>query len=685
MKPLLTLCLLLPFQMAVAAETQEYVILRQGKPAGYKTVVKGDDSVYRSDYYYKDNGRGPELKEEFTLRPDGTYERFKVTGKTTFGSSVDESFTRAGDRVEWRSTSDQGATTVSGQALYWSLDGRNETGLAIDILSRTPGGRLPLIPNGSLSMHKVAEATATKGERSQALQLLALTGVGLTPSFVWATTGAKPRVFASISPGWSQMIEKGWEANAAALEARQLRAEQEFLDDMQRRLAHKLDGTTLIRDARVFDSENARLRPASNVLIRDGRIVSVDAAADAVAAQVVDAGGRVLLPGLFDMHGHVDRWGGGLHMAAGVTTVRDMGNNNDDLQQMMAEQKAGRLLMPQIVPAGFIEGESPMSARNGFVIKDLDGARKAIDWYAAHGYPQIKVYNSFPKGLLRETAAYAHAKGMRVSGHVPVFMRAEEVVQQGYDEIQHINQVMLNFLVDDKTDTRTLQRFYLPAEKTGTFDFDGKPTQDFIALLASKQIVIDPTLAVHDILRHRTGKMSASYAAIADHLPPDVKRGFYVGDMAIPDDATEARYNASYDKLVEFVGRLYRAGVPIVAGTDDYAGFALHRELELYVQAGMTPAQALQVATWNGAKYSRVLDDRGSIAVGKRADLILIDGDPIANISDIRKVSLVITGATAYYPSEIHEALGIQPFTTPMRVALDTNRSGSNSAAVAAD
>lgn len=668
MKPMLALCLLLPFQLASAADTRDYVILRQGNPAGYKTVTKGDDGVYRSTYYFKDNGRGPETTEEFTLRTDGTFERFKVTGKTTFGSTIDESFVRTGDRVQWRSTSDHGEAMVSGQALYWSLQGSNETELALDILARSPGGRLPLIPNGSLSMRKVADATATSGTRSQPVQLLAFTGVGLTPYFVWATTGDKPHVFASISPGWAQTIEKGWEASAAALEARQKQAEQDVLDDMQRRLAHALDGTTLIRNARVFDSEQARLRPASNVLLRDGRIVSVDAASDAAATHVVDAGGRVLLPGLFDMHGHVGRWEGGLHMAAGVTTLRDMGNDNDELQQMIAEQKSGRLLMPQIVPAGFIEGESPMSARNGFVIKDLDGARKAVDWYAAHGYPQIKVYNSFPKALLRETAAYAHARGLRVSGHVPAFMRAEEVVQQGYDEIQHINQLMLNFLVDDKTDTRTLQRFYLPAEKTGTFDFDGKPMQDFIALLAKKQIVVDPTLTAFDFLRHRSGDMPQSYAAIADHLPPDVKRGFYAGNLEIPDDATEARYRASHDKLVEFVGRLYKAGVPIVAGTDDFPGFALHRELELYVQAGMTPPQALQVATWNGAKYARVLEDRGSIAAGKRADLILVEGDPTANIGDIRKVALVITGTTAYYPSEIHEALGIQPFAAPVPV-----------------
>ena len=114
MKTLLALCLLLPFQLAQAVERLDYVILRQGKVAGHKTLVKGDDGVYRSDFFYKDNGRGPELKEEFTLRPDGTFERFKVTGKTTFGSSVDEHFVRTGDHVEWRSTSDHGELDVPG-------------------------------------------------------------------------------------------------------------------------------------------------------------------------------------------------------------------------------------------------------------------------------------------------------------------------------------------------------------------------------------------------------------------------------------------------------------------------------------------------------------------------------------------------------------------------------------------
>jgi imidazolonepropionase-like amidohydrolase len=213
-----------------------------------------------------------------------------------------------------------------------------------------------------------------------------------------------------------------------------------------------------------------------------------------------------------------------------------------------------------------------------------------------------------------------------------------------------------------------LERFYLVAKKTADLDFDSKPVQDFIALLAKKQIVIDPTLATFEFLHQRQGELSPIVADVADHLPPDIQRSRRVGEMDIPDDATAALYTKSFDKLVEFVGRMYKAGVPIVAGTDEISGFTLQRELELYVKAGITPAQVLQIATWNGAKYTRTTADRGSVTVGKRADLILVDGDPTRDIADIRKVALVIKQGKAYYPSEIDEALGIKPFAEPVRV-----------------
>lgn len=657
---------------ANAGETLLYVaMVDDGKKTGHQIVEQGDDGVTRVDYIFKDNGRGPELKEEFTLAPDGTYLRYAVKGTATFGAPIDETFSRDGDKAKWKSTSDEGAATVTGTALYTPLSGTPACySVILAAMAQRTDGKLPLIPGGTLSIRKVADATIARGRERRKLALMSLTGVGFSPTFVWATTDAKPRLFAYLESGWMQLIEEGWEPHAKTLEARQKAAERNILAAMQTRLAHPLKGATLIRNARVFDSKRAELGPASDVLIRDGRIVSVAPAGSRKikARHVVDAGGRVLLPGLFDMHAHIGQWEGGLNIAAGVTTVRDMGNDNATLLQMMAQERAGKWMMPRIVTAGFIEGKSGMSASGGFTIATLAEAKKAVDWYAKHRFPQIKIYNSFPKEHVRATAAYAHAKGMRVSGHVPAFMRAEEVVEQGYDEIQHINQVLLNFYVTEKTDTRTLERFYLPAEQTAALDFDSKRVQDFIALLARKQTVIDPTLTTFDFIRQRAGTPLRTLAAVADHLPPDVQRGLRVAEMNIPDDATAARYEESYRKMVEFVGRLHKAGVPIVAGTDDVPGFTLHRELELYVEAGLTPSQALQVATLNGARYARVLNDRGTVEPGKRADLVLVDGDPTARIADIRKIALVIKGTAAYYPAEVYEELGIRPFAAPVKV-----------------
>ena len=657
---------------ALAAETLRYVALVDGgKQAGQQVVTVRDDGTTAVDFIFKDNGRGPELKEEYRLATDGTYQSYRVQGTSTFGAKIDESFTRSGNQAQWKSTSDDGQQAVVGTALYSPLGGTPAGfSVAFNALSKRGDGKLPLIPSGTLTSRKVTDMEVQCGGAMRAVHLVAVTGVGLTPTFAWATTGANPRLFAFIYPGYLQLIEDGCQADAKALEARQKVAEGEALVDLAKRLGHPLAGATLIRNARVFDSEKATLGPASDVLVRGGKIVSVSPAGKdkTQAENVVDAGGKVLLPGLFDMHGHMGRWDGGLDLAAGVTTVRDMGNDNATLQQMIQEIKAGTLMSPDIVPAGFIEGESKFSARNGFVIKNLDEAKKAVDWYAEHGYPQIKIYNSFPKDVLKDTVAYAHSKGLRVSGHVPAFLRAQDVVDSGFDEIQHINQLMLNFFVDDKTDTRTLARFYLPAEKTDALDLDSQPVQDFIAGLAKKQIVIDPTLATFEFLHQRAGEMSPIVADVADHLPPDIQRGRRAAEMNIPDDATASRYNRSYSKMVEFVGRAYRAGVPVVAGTDEMVGFTLQHELDLYVKAGLTPAQVLQIATWNGAKYTRTLDQRGSVSPGKRADLVLIDGDPTANIGDIRKVALVIKGDTAYYPSEIHEALGVKPFAMPVKV-----------------
>ncbi|WP_374359388.1 amidohydrolase family protein [Pseudoduganella danionis] len=675
---------------AHAASTTKYLIISENaKQIGAQVTEHLDDGSTKVRFEFKNNGRGPDLTEQFRMAADGSMTSYSVQGNSTFGAVVNERFERKGDQAEWKSTSEQGQKTVKGAAGYLPLNSSFEVVSAyIGVLAAAPDHKMALLPSGTLSQTVLdtLEVSSASGAK-QTVQLLAQTGVGLSPAFYWATTDSKPRLFGVIIPGFANILEEGWQGAAAQMAVRQKQAENKMLADLATRLQHPLNGLTVVRNARVFDSEKAVVGALSDIYLLRGRITSVLPAGSPAQGVVnsIDAEGRIVLPGLFDMHGHVDRWSGALNMSTGVTSVRDMGNDNAQLQAMLDETAAGKLLAPQVVPAGFLEGESPFSANNGFVIKDLAEAKKAIDWYAQHGYPQLKIYNSFPKAILKDTVAYAHSRGMRVSGHIPAGLRAQEALDAGYDEIQHINQVLLNFLVKPDTETRNLNRFVLPAEKVADMDFNSKPYKDFVAGLVKKQISIDPTLTAFAFLQQRDGDMNDPYRGFASNMPPDVARGFSVGGMKIENDTVWKRYQKSYGKMIEFVGIMYRAGVPIVAGTDDIPGFTLHSELALLVKAGLTPAQALQVATRNGARYTRTTNDRGSITPGKLADLVLVDGDPTKDIADLRKVAAVITRGYLVSPREIDAELGIAPFvgatpklvTTPVAAAAGGGNEGA--------
>lgn len=658
---------LLGLALAAQAAPLRYGIWSpDGHRAGQLVVetTAGGETVARYDY--KTNGRGPTTVERYRLAADGTPLSYRLSGTSEFGSEVDEQFERAGAQVRWKTRVDQGERPAAGPALYAAMGGSPAMdGVAARALARAPGRRLPLIPGGQLRQQVVDQLVVQVGGRAVPLQLLAHTGQGFEPTWLWTTTGASPRHVATLWPGFASLVQEGFESALPRLAERQLVAEDTLLRQRAAEWMKPLPGLTVVRNARVFDSQAARLGPASDVYLFRGRITAVEPAGSTPAQAPdteIDAAGRVMLPGLFDMHDHAWKAQGGLHLAAGVTTTRDMGNDNPTLQQLMDGVERGELAYPQVVPTGFIEGDSRFSSRYGLIVKTLDEALAAVDWYAQRGYPQIKVYNSFPREFLRETVAHAHRRGLRVSGHVPAFLRAADVLEMGYDEVQHVNQLLLNFLVTPSTDTRTLERFYLPAERLGELDLDSAPVQAFIAQLKARGTVADLTLMAFQFLQQRDGEVPAEMAGVLDHLPPGEQRSYRTASMKIPDEATAARYRAAVATLGEFTRRLHRAGVPLVAGTDHLPGIVLHSELIAYVAAGLTPAEALQVATRNGARYTGTEADRGAITPGRRADLILVDGDPTQTIADIRRVALVITQGRWLAPREVHEALGVRPF-----------------------
>jgi imidazolonepropionase-like amidohydrolase len=651
---------------ANADQQRRYIILSEnGTKAGEQIVDISAQGQTKVQFVYKDNGRGPELQETISLNPDGTIASYKGQGKSTFGSPINEGFERQGDKASWFAGSKKGEAMVKGSALYMPVEGSFEiASIAIGAIAQSGKNSIDLLPSGKLEQRVVSDLIVEKSGEKQKVQLLVQTGLGLEPAFVWATIGEEPHLFASISPGSVTFIEEGWQGNAGQMVKIQQQADKQLLQQRAREIPTQLPGLSVLRNARVFDSVSLNVGAPQDIFFLRGKITSIVPAGtvDVSVENYIDAQGRIVLPGLFDMHGHISRWEGMLHLAAGVTSLRDMGNDNANLQLMLDEISEGKLLAPAIFPTGFLEGDSPYSARSGFVVKDLKGAQEAINWYATHGYHQLKIYNSFPKEILTDTVSYAHSMGMRVSGHVPAFLKAEDVIAAGFDEIQHINQLVLNFQVKADTDTRTLERFYLPAREFADFDLHSKAMADFIKLIKDHNMSMDPTLATFDFLKKVDGTVGDPWKDIVDHLPPDLQRRYHTGEIDIPDELTAARYAKSYAKMIEFVGMMYKAGIPLVAGTDELAGFTLQGELELLVKAGLTPAQALQVATINGAKYSNVSDRKGQITVGRDADMLLVNGDPTKNIADIRQLVMVITQGKAIYPSKIYQAMGIKPF-----------------------
>ena len=656
---------------ALADTTVDYSVLYLGTKAGAQKIVTGNDGRMHVSFTYRNNGRGPDSEEDMALLPDGSLKSYRQTGKNTFGAILDERFSMTGKRASWQSPSDKGAQALTGPALYLPTYGSPEVDAVIVRATQQAGGKIAALPGGELRSEKLADARVGPAGRERAVALYAIFGADLQPRYVWLDADGPMRLFAGISPGGRHVIAAGYESAGLELEKAQLAAQAKLLRDIAKNHTQSLPQPILIKNVRVYDTTAMRLGEPADVYVNNGRIAAIYPA-DSPAkdpSTVIDGAGRALLPGLFDMHAHEDAWNTILQIAGGVTTSRDMGNDNAYLAQLRADIASEIAIGPHIEPAGFIEGESPFAAREGFVVNNVEEAKNAIDWYAERGYRQVKLYNSIKPEWVEPIATYAHSLGLRVSGHVPAFSRSERVVREGYDELQHINQMALNFVSDPDTDSRTILRFTLVGERARTIDLDSQKVRDFIQLLVDHKTVIDATLATFEgTYTQKPGDMDPSLAPVAEHFPIASQRAWHNNSTDVSGDKL-ATYRESWQRMMQLFGRLHTAGVPLVAGTDSLAGFMLHRELELYVQAGIPAGEVIRIATENGARYAGVLADRGTIERGKRADLILVDGDPTQNISDIRKVSYVLRDGVGFAPAEIYEELGIRRFVDPPAIS----------------
>jgi hypothetical protein len=639
-----------------------FAVRRGSRPAGEAEIRIEPDGKRVTHFALRDRGRGPDTRTTLIFDAAGAPRWFRVTGTDYLRAPVDELLEEAGGVLRWRSPSEHGQAPVGAGWYVTPQLGIDPNALLAKALRHTTGRRLKLLPAGEAWIEDDTTREVQIAGVTRHLRRVAIAGLDYSPQLVWLDEDDE--MFAGGDSAFAA-IRTGAEAALPALLDDDLAWSSARAAQLAEKLAHRPPGGRLaFIHARVYDSERRTVVPDATVVVAGDRIAAVGGAATPVppGSRVIDAHGRTLLPGLWDMHVHLEFEGTGLlFLASGVTTVRDMGNHPDELDARVARFDAGTAIGPHVLRAGMIDAPGPYTVQFGIHASTLSEALAAVARYADSGYVQIKIYSSIPPPWVPAIAAATHARGLRVSGHIPNGMNAAEAVEQGFDEIQHAYYLFLRFLAGPGDDTRTPLRLTRVAERGADLDLGGPDVQRFLDLLVAHHTVLDPTLVkIHGQFTSEPGELDPPLVPYADRLPALAVRRYKSGGLPA-SGGQRARFRASFAATQRLIKRAWDRGIPIVAGTDRNDGVSLFHELELYVDAGIPTTEVLSLATIGAARIMGQDRDAGSIAPGKRADLVLIDGDPTRDIAAIRNTDVVVCRGVVYDPAELFVAAGMQP------------------------
>jgi amidohydrolase family protein len=647
------------FQQVSNAKRTDKIFI-QGNQAGTQTVEDQADGAVHAEYSYNDRGRGDHIMATWKLDGAGVPVEYEGRGNDYMKAPIEEHFEIKNGRSSWKNRSEQGEQAVIGEAFYLPMNAPPEFfAVLARALLKAPNHKLALLPAGEATIERAARVASGNSELTE----YRISGLGFSPRSIWLDRQGRA---ASVS-AWFSVLPEERESAIDQLRTAQQKTDAVWSERIARTLAHKPNGDFVIRNARLFDPSDLSVTPGISVLVRGDRIVRVTPDAElksSANAEIIDAHGRFLMPGLWDNHQHFSDNDGALDLANGVTSARDMANDTDIFLQRVERFDNGSELGPRVLKAGIVDGTGEFAGPTKMRVDTAEQAIQDIDWYADHGYVQLKIYSSIKPELVPVMADHAHALGMRVSGHVPAFMSARQFVEAGADEIQHLNFILLNFLFPEVQETRNRDRFIKVAEQARDFPPEKPEVGEFIQFLKQHHTVLDPTISIFEALFcGNPSAITPGLEQIVPRFPPQVRRAMLSGALDVPKDK-EAAYREAFPAMLRLLKAIHDVGVTIIPGTDALAGYTLHHELELYVQAGIAPAEVLRMATWTPALVMGVDKDRGVIAPGKLADMILVDGDPTKNIRDINNITSVIKGGKVYDPAAIEEALGIMPRET---------------------
>jgi imidazolonepropionase-like amidohydrolase len=643
---------------APPANAQKWSIVSTGGQHGQSFVWRAADGTLKGRESLLLRGQVWEIDSVLASSSFGQPVKLVVRGVTPQGDAA-ETFSITDGMATWKSQVD-GASAVADQRYYNAFGG--PIALTADLAERlvaAPNMTLRLLPGGEARAEPLTTLTVGTGAKRQTITAYVLTGLSTSPVPFWMDANGR---FFGINFGLA-WLPAGYEDALKPTEAAQDAALAVRTAQLAKTLPKTPTGPVAFENVRIYDADAKRFLTGQTVVVSGSKITAVGPAARTkipADAQRMPTAGMTLVPGLWDVHMHVGNdYTGFQELSLGVTSVRDPGNSDSATIDRRTRWAKGDLLFPTVYASSLIDGKGPNSAQVANIATTLD---EAIGWVRKakeNGFVGIKIYGTFNPTWVKATVAEARKLGLHVHGHIPQGMRPIEAINAGYDEITHINWVIMQGMPDSVIQASNgIARFEGPGRYAKDLDLDAAPMRTMIATMAKRKIASDPTaIAFESLYVPENGDLSPSYAPFVGTLPPASERGFRQGGFKVPEGLTRADYRASWAKMVALIGKMHKAGVPINAGTDG-SGIEIVHELEIYQQAGMTPAEALYTATLSPAKLVGQDKTTGSIKVGKVADLVLVEGDPSVRIGDLRQTRTVMLGGKLLDADALRAAAG---------------------------
>jgi imidazolonepropionase-like amidohydrolase len=629
---------------APAAEHGTLVLHYVQKPIGaehYTVTREGGAVQLTSDIDFTDRGGRVQLESSLKMGADLRPQTFRAKGKSYRFVNVDsdirvdgsDAIVRA-DRAERRVTLPPTFFAVDGYApfsvqmmlvRYWQQHGRPR------VLQTVPG-----MPLNDVFIEQRGREAVRIGSRTLSLDRYSIDGVVWGRETLWLD--ADGAIVAAITRAGGLSFEAVREDLASEIGVfvqRSIRDRLADLETLTEKVAPTRSGTFALVGATVVDGTNRAPLTNAAILIKDGRIDEVGprgSVAIPAGVPVADLAGKTVIPGLWDMHTHLTQieWMP-VYLGAGVTTVRDMGNEFEFITGLRAAVSSRRALGPRILAAGLVDGGGP-NAFGVVYASTPEEAKAVVAKYHDAGFQQIKIYSLVTPPMVEAICAEAHRVGMTVTGHVPNGMTIDQAVAAGMDQIAHLA---------------------IRGEA-------GSPeVNKTVAFLKERGTVMDPTQSWNELLGHAEGAPVDAFQPGIAKIPGPLNRIFSnAGAAGI--DAAAAR--ARLERGLRIVKALHDAGVPVVAGTDEgVPGHSVHREIELYVEAGFSPLEALQAATIVPARAMKLDAELGTIEKGKRADLAILDANPLDSIRNVRTVRWTISDGRMYESAALWKSVRFQP------------------------